>query len=287
MDMRVRKRHLHIFILSFLVTAFGVFLFIVIGFLMSADLVEASAKTGVEITDCPNCQEISEYAKKEAEEIRIAEHAEKLANATGVVYLTYDDGPGDYTAALLDVLQKYDVKATFFVTGRGTDDLIKREYDEGHTVALHTWSHNYAYLYSSVANYYADLQQISDRVKNITGEESKLIRFPGGSSNTVSKRYDGRSRIMSTLTRDVEAKGYAYFDWNVDSDDAGRANSADVVYANVINRLKPGANVVLQHDIKPYSVEAVERIIQWCNDNNYVFEQLTKDSPTVHHGVNN
>lgn len=285
--MRVRKRHLHIFILSFLVTAFGVFLFIVIGFLMSADFVEASAKTGVEITDCPNCQEISEYAKKEAEEIRIAEHAEKLANATGVVYLTYDDGPGDYTAALLDVLQKYDVKATFFVTGRGTDDLIKREYDEGHTVALHTWSHNYAYLYSSVANYYADLQQISDRVKNITGEESKLIRFPGGSSNTVSKRYDGRSRIMSTLTRDVEAKGYAYFDWNVDSDDAGRANSADVVYANVINRLKPGANVVLQHDIKPYSVEAVERIIQWCNDNNYVFEPLTKDSPTVHHGVNN
>ena len=285
--MRVRKRHLHIFILSFLVTAFGVFLFIVIGFLMSADFVEASAKTGVEITDCPNCQEISEYAKKEAEEIRIAEHAEKLANATGVVYLTYDDGPGDYTAALLDVLQKYDVKATFFVTGRGTDDLIKREYDEGHTVALHTWSHNYAYLYSSVANYYADLQQISDRVKNITGEESKLIRFPGGSSNTVSKRYDGHSRIMSTLTRDVEAKGYTYFDWNVDSDDAGRANSADVVYNNVITRLKPGPNVVLQHDIKPYSVEAVERIIQWCNDNNYVFEPLTKDSPTVHHGVNN
>ena len=254
---------------------------------MSADFVEASAKTGIEITDCLNCAEISEYAKKEAEEIRIAEHAEKLAKATGVVYLTYDDGPGDYTAALLDILKKYDVRATFFVTGRGTDDLIKREYDEGHTVALHTWSHNYAYLYSSVANYYADLQQVSDRVKNITGEESKLIRFPGGSSNTVSKRYDGRSRIMSTLTRDVEAKGYAYFDWNVDSDDAGRANSADVVYANVINRLKPGANVVLQHDIKPYSVEAVERIIQWCNDNNYVFEPLTKDSPTVHHGVNN
>ena len=254
---------------------------------MSADFVEASARTGIEITDCPNCQEISEYAKKEAEEIRIAEHAEKLAKATGVVYLTYDDGPGDYTAALLDILKKYDVRATFFVTGRGTDDLIKREYDEGHTVALHTWSHNYAYIYSSLANYYADLQQISDRVKNITGEESKLIRFPGGSSNTVSKRYDGRSRIMSTLTRDVEAKGYAYFDWNVDSDDAGRANSADVVYANVINRLKPGANVVLQHDIKPYSVEAVERIIQWCNDNNYVFEPLTKDSPTVHHGVNN
>lgn len=287
MDMRVKKRHLHIFILAFLTTAFGVLLFLVIGFLMSADIVNAAAKSGVEIDDCLNCAEISEFAKKEDEEIKAAEHAEKLANATGVVYLTYDDGPGDYTNTLLDVLKKYDVKATFFVTGRGEDDVIRREYEEGHTVALHTWSHNYAYLYASVANYYADLQQVSDRVKNITGEESKLIRFPGGSSNTVSARYDGRSHIMSTLTRDVEAKGYAYFDWNVDSDDAGRAKTADTVYNNVVTRLKPGANVVLQHDIKPYSVEAVERIIQWCNDNNFVFEPLTKDSPTVHHGLNN
>ncbi len=287
MDMRVRKRHLHIFILSALITVFGVVLFVLIGILMSADIVYGQSKTGVEISECPLCGEIGEYAKKEAEEIRIAEHAEKLAKATGVVYLTYDDGPGDYTNALLDVLKKYDVRATFFVTGRGTDDMIRREYEEGHTVALHTWSHNYAYVYSSVANYFADLQQISDRVKNITGEESKLIRFPGGSSNTVSARYDGRSRIMSTLTREVTKRGYQYFDWNVDSDDAGRANSSDVVYANVINRLKPGPNVVLQHDIKPYSVEAVERIIKWCDENNYVFEPLTADSPTVHHGVNN
>jgi len=287
MDMRVRKRHLHIFILSALLTVFGVVLFVLIGILMSADIVYGQSKTGVEVSECSFCPEIEEFAKKEDEEIRAAEHAEKLAKATGVVYLTYDDGPGDYTNALLDVLKKYDVKATFFVTSRGADDVIRREYDEGHTVALHTWSHNYAYVYSSMANYFADLQQISDRVKNITGVESKLIRFPGGSSNTVSTRYDGRTRIMSKLTREVEARGYQYFDWNVDSDDAGRANSSDVVYANVINRLKPGPNVVLQHDIKPYSVEAVERIIQWCNDNNYVFEPLTSDSPTVHHGVNN
>ena len=258
-----------------------------IGCLMAADIANGSSKSGGEVSECEVCEGVIELGKKEYEEEKAAERAKKLAEAVGIIYLTFDDGPGDYTNALLDILAKYEVKATFFVTGRGDDATIKREHDEGHTVALHTWSHNYAYLYANVDNYFADLNQVSERVKNITGEESKLIRFPGGSSNTVSTRYDGRKRIMTTLTREVEARGYQYFDWNVDSDDAGRAKDSDTVFTNVANRLKPGPNVVLQHDIKPYSVEAVERIIQYGEANGYVFEPLTKDSPTVHHGVNN
>jgi len=206
----------------------------------------------------------------------------------GTVYLTFDDGPGVYTDALLDVLARYNVKATFFVTGAGDDATILREYQEGHAIALHTWSHDYSYVYSSVDNYFADLAMIQNRVKNITGEESHLIRFPGGSSNTVSARYDGGSRIMSTLTREVERRGYTYFDWNISSGDAGGANNTDQVYSRVVeNLVEGGSSVVLQHDIKGFSVDAVEGIIQYGLANGYVFEKLTADSFTAHHGVNN
>ena len=254
---------------------------------MASDIIAAEAKVPKEDMECSFCEENIKIILEEEEAARIAEHAKKLAEASGVVYLTFDDGPGEYTNALLDILDKYEVKATFFVTGRGDDEVIKREFDEGHTVALHTWTHNYAYVYSSVDNYFADLSQIAERVKNITGQEAKLIRFPGGSSNLVSRRYDGKTRIMSTLVPEVEARGYKYFDWNLDSDDAGRAKDSDTVFVNVATHLKPGPNVVLQHDIYPYSVEAVERIIQYGNENGYVFEPLTVDSPTVHHDINN
>lgn len=206
----------------------------------------------------------------------------------GTIYLTFDDGPGVYTDALLDILARYNVKATFFVTGAGDDATILREYQEGHAIALHTWSHDYSYVYSSVDNYFADLNMIQNRVKNITGEETHLIRFPGGSSNTVSTRYDGGSHIMSTLTREVERRGYTYFDWNISSGDAGGANNADQVYWRVIeNLVEGGSSVVLQHDIKGFSVDAVARIIEYGLANGYVFEKLTADSFTAHHGVNN
>ena len=206
----------------------------------------------------------------------------------GTVYLTFDDGPSEHTGRLLDVLKKYGVKVTFFVTGRGDDSYFKREFDEGHTVALHTNSHNYSYVYSSVDNYFNDLNTISDRVKAQTGVESKLIRFPGGSSNLVSRRYDGRTRIMSRLVNEVTARGYTYFDWNVDSNDAGGATSADEVFNNVTSRLVVGGDsVVLQHDVKGFSVDAVERIINYCNEHNFIFKKLDENSFTAHHGVNN
>ena len=206
----------------------------------------------------------------------------------GVVYLTFDDGPSPYTAELLDVLAEYGVKATFFVTCAGDDDLILREYNEGHTVALHTCSHNYSYIYSSTDAYFEDLYNVQNRVKNITGEAPNLIRFPGGSSNLISARYDGGIGIMSVLVDEVEARGFTYFDWNVSSGDAGGAYTADAVFGNVVYALKDGgSSVVLQHDIKDYSVAAVGDIIRYGLDNGYVFDRLTASSFTAHHGVNN
>ena len=208
-------------------------------------------------------------------------------NLSKVVYLTFDDGPGAYTAKLLDVLKKYNAKATFFVTCAGDDSLIKREYDEGHAVALHTCSHNYAKIYVSDAAYFSDLDAVKARVKRITGYDATMIRFPGGSSNTVSANYN--RGIMTRLTKEVQNRGYAYFDWNVSSGDAGNTTSSDVVYRNVVTGMGKFSNgeVVLQHDIKSFSVDAVERIIQYGQEHGFVFEKLTPTSYTAHHGVNN
>ena len=211
-----------------------------------------------------------------------------IAPWRGTIYLTFDDGPGQYTDALLDILAKYNVKATFFVTCSGDDYLIKREYDEGHAVALHTCTHDYSYIYTSLDNYFGDLYQVQNRVKNITGYAPTLMRFPGGSSNTVSAAYDGGQHIMSQLAGEVTARGFTYFDWNISSGDAGGAYDTGTVYERVINALGEGGSyVVLQHDIKGYSVDAVESIIQYGLDNGYSFDKLTSESYTAHHGINN
>ena len=211
-----------------------------------------------------------------------------LPKNTGIIYLTFDDGPSPYTAELLDVLAKYNVKATFFVTNAGSDEILAREYNEGHAIGLHSCTHNYSYIYASVDNFFDDLYCVQNRVKNVTGHTSYLMRFPGGSSNLVSARYDGGARIMSTLTREVEARGFTYFDWNIASGDTGGTTSSDGVYYNVINQVySDGKSVVLQHDIKSFSVAAVERIIKWGLDNGFTFDKLTADSFTAHHGVNN
>lgn len=207
--------------------------------------------------------------------------------SNGTIYLTFDDGPNNGTTnVILDVLKEEGVKATFFVTCNGPDNLIKRMYDEGHTVALHTATHNYSYVYSSVDNYFEDLNRVSNRVKNITGVESKIIRFPGGSSNTISRNYS--QGIMTTLTGMVLEKGYRYFDWNVDSNDAGGARSSTEVYNNVTRNLsKYRSNVVLMHDIKVTTRDAIRNIIKYGKANGYNFEKIDMNTYMIRHGVNN
>ena len=205
-----------------------------------------------------------------------------------VVYLTFDDGPGAHTQQLLDILDKYNIKVTFFVTNvnSGYENMIAKEAAAGHTVAIHSASHDYKKIYSSVDAYFADLNEMSDIIYAQTGQRPKLIRFPGGSSNTVSLKYC--SGIMSTLTKAVTDQGYKYFDWNVSSGDAGGTTSTEEVYQNVVNGMKShNVSVVLQHDIKGFSVNAVERIIQWGLANGYTFLPLTTSTEDVHHGVNN
>jgi len=207
--------------------------------------------------------------------------------ANGTIYLTFDDGPNSGTTnVILDILREEGVLATFFVTNKGPDELIKREYDEGHTVALHTASHDYTIVYASADSYFDDLYSVQDRVKRITGYESKIIRFPGGSSNTVSRKYT--PGIMSYLTEEVLNRGFKYYDWNISSGDAGNTTDPEIVYSNVVNSLRHDRiNMVLMHDIKPYTRDALRRIIRYGKDNGYTFEKITMDTEMIRQRVNN
>ena len=202
-----------------------------------------------------------------------------------VIYLTFDDGPSAYTPKLLSILKKYNVKATFFVMNTGYTHLLDDIVSDGHAIAAHTYTHNYSKIYSSDEAYFDDLNKILSTIESSTGVSTKLLRFPGGSSNTVSRINQG---IMTRLTNEVVERGFRYFDWNVDSNDAGGARSADKVYENVINGVsKRQVSIVLQHDTKGYSVDAVERIIIWGLENGYTFLPLRTDSPTAAHNVRN
>ena len=200
-----------------------------------------------------------------------------------VVYLTFDDGPSKYTSRLLDILDKYGVKATFFVTNQFPkyEYMIGETHRRGHTIALHTYKHRYETLYKSEAAYYNDLEAIKNIVIKQTGITPTIIRFPGGTSNTISKKYC--PGIMSSLVNSISYHGFLYCDWNVSSGDAGGAKTASAVANNVINGIKKkNVSVVLQHDISSFSVEAVEQILFWGIQNGYTFLPMSDTTPMIH-----
>ena len=202
------------------------------------------------------------------------------------IYLTFDDGPGPYTEELLDVLDSYGVKATFFVVDSGYNTAMRQIVNRGHSIGIHSITHDYETIYASPEAYFSDLLGMQQRIYDITGVKTTLMRFPGGGSNTISR--DLHEGLMTLLTEAVQDAGFQYFDWNVDSNDAGGARKSKTVLANVIDGVsQQRVSVVLQHDIHDYSVEAVEDIIIWGLNNGYQFLPLTENSPGMHHGVNN
>ena len=233
---------------------------------------------------------VSDGAGNKAEKVRTVivtpkAQTQTVVPAGKVIYLTFDDGPGPWTNKLLDVLKKYDVKATFFVINSGYPDVLKRIVSEGHAIGVHSVTHDYSTIYESPEAFFDDLLSMQRLIEEYTGVTTTLMRFPGGSSNTVSCFSPG---IMTYLTQAVEDMGFQYFDWNVDSNDAGGARKAETVFKNVCQGVqRQRISVVLQHDIKEFSVQAVERIIQWGLENGYTFLPLSPDSPGAHHGVNN
>lgn len=202
------------------------------------------------------------------------------------IYLTFDDGPGPYTQQLLDILDSWGVKATFFVVDSEYNWLMQEIVDRGHSIGIHSVTHDYGQIYADPEAYFQDLYAMQKIIADNTGVETWLMRFPGGSSNEVSIR--SCEGIMTLLTEAVQDAGFRYFDWNVDSDDAGNARRSKQVAENVKTAVaEVGTALVLQHDIHAYSVDAVEEILRWGLENGYTFRRLEMDSPGFPHPLNN
>lgn len=231
----------------------------------------------------------TDASKNETTITRTVVVSEKPNNDGKVIYLTFDDGPSStITPGVLQILREENVKATFFVINHSDNlnYLIKQEDQEGHTVGLHTASHNYHAVYQSVDHFFNDLSIIQNKVYQITGKKSKFIRFPGGSSNTVSKFNPG---IMTILTRETVSRGFTYFDWNISSGDAGGARNSDEVYRNVIQNLGSKSNIVLVHDFEGNykTLNALQRIIREGKRLGYTFAPITSATVPIHHHINN
>ena len=260
------------------------------------DVTEKVARSGSVNTAVPGTYTITYRVSDSSGNIAEVDRYVKVYNFTsgsaGKVYLTFDDGPSSYaTPEILDVLAAHHAKATFFCVDYGEWDrhLIARMINEGHTVGIHGYSHDYATIYANDEAFMENIYRLRDKLRADFGYEATLIRFPGGSSNTVSCAYN--TGIMSRLVQRVEQEGFTYFDWNVSSGDASPAGlSRGEIYQNVISRLQPGGSyVVLMHDSagKQTTAEAMGDIIRYAQGNGYDVCALTADAPTMHHGVRN
>lgn len=233
----------------------------------------------VETTDAPETETILDDTEK--------------TEPVGTIYLTFDDGPSlSITPQILDILKNNNIPATFFIIdyeyGSKREELVVRAFNEGHTIALHGTSHTYSEIYTSLDALVENFETLQEKVYTSTGYRSYIIRFPGGSSNTVSKNYC--TGIMTDAVEYFSTTDFVYFDWNVDSQDAGGAYSMEEIYENVTSSIKKGRNnVVLMHDSgsKKYTVEALQSIIDWALAEGYEFKAITQDTPQVTHRISN
>ena len=208
------------------------------------------------------------------------------SNGTKTVYLTFDDGPSYLTEQFLDVLDQYGVKATFFVTNQSPEYsyLIAEAYQRGHTIGMHTSSHSFE-IYKSEEDYFFDLQEIANVVHDQIGYVPCFIRFPGGSSNTRSRRYS--EGIMAKLAEEVQARGYQYYDWNGECGD-GEMLSAEEEVAIALDCSAENI-IMLCHDgpLKEATLEALPGIIEGYQARGYVFAPIDRDTMVVHHEILN
>lgn len=214
----------------------------------------------------------------------------KIVIATGVICLTFDDGPSSITPEVLDVLKENNIKATFFIVdySEKSKSTIQRIIDEGHTLAIHGMSHDYAKIYSSPEAITANFKSLQEKIKKDFNYNAKYVRFPGGSSNTISSNYcEG---VMTEAVKKVQEEGLEYYDWNVDVDDAGSARTSKQIYNNFVDGILPEIeNIVLMHDGEGHepTAEVLQEIISYAKENGYIFTAISENTTPVQHSVNN
>ncbi len=224
-------------------------------------------------------EEISPYAAIH-EDMTVSLPTETVREE-GTVYFTFDDGPSRNTYSILSYLRKYNAKATFFVVPTRTEECyaaLRQIVEEGHSIGVHSASHDYEKIYASVEAYLEDFYEAWDIIYDATGIKTGIFRFPGGSKNDYN--VETRDAIIEEMSR----RGFRYFDWNVESNDAGGAGWTEM-YQNVLSEIDGNyRSVVLMHDSAPRenTVLVFEDILNvLVNENKYKIDKINDDTRPV------
>lgn len=202
-------------------------------------------------------------------------------NEDKMVFLTFDDGPSTTnTPGVLDILNKHNVKGTFFIKGNslekeGADKILKRTFDEGHSIAHHSYSHDYSYLYPNrtlnIDNFANEIAKTDKAIKNVLGEKfsSNVLRCPGGHMSWKN---------MDPLDKHLEEKDMVSIDWNALNADAEgkKKNSEELFEYTKKTSENKDIVVLLMHDTygKEETVKSLDQIITHFKDNEYSFKIL-------------
>lgn len=246
--------------------------------------------TKVSDSDVVKAQEKEVKTTKEPKKASTAEPTIKPTDDTTTkkVYLTFDDGPGSQTGKILDILKKNHVKATFFVTGKedaSSKKIYQRIAKEGHTLAMHSYSHIQDVIYDSKEAFEKDLKQINRCLYEATGVHTKFYRFPGGSST------QNTSLPIQNFIDVLNKNHYLYLDWNVISPDINNANATK---EQVVTGVMQGVDaydtaVVLMYDVadKPMTVKALPSIIKQIKAKNYELLPVDESMILIQHNNGN
>lgn len=229
----------------------------------------------------PRGDDMAEYPPYEDlfPELFISSPAVDRVSTPKTAFLTFDDGPSERTAEILDILKANDIKATFFVVGdnlktEANRDILKRMAAEGHSIGIHTMSHDYSTIYDSVEHFLTDFNEAYQLIYQITGIQPDIFRFPGGSINGYN--IDNYQEIISEMIR----RGFTYYDWNIAAGDATGALSVNKICDNVIKpALKKSRAIILMHDSadKHNTVKSLETIIDALREGGFAFMPISRE----------
>lgn len=210
---------------------------------------------------CPPCEEVKE------------------------IYLTFDDGPtGEVTEKILDVLKEQRVPATFFVVGKEIsqrEEVLKRIYEEGHGIGLHTYSHNFKKIYASPCAFIEEMDQTAQKINEVLGTnlDLKVIRFPGGSSG----------RLNQEFLNQLHEKNYKVFDWTVSIEDGVNPNlSVQKIYQNAIKHKKDAQRVILLahcNSNNKTTYMALPEIIKYYKEQGYIFKSIDNNTQEYYYKI--
>lgn len=207
--------------------------------------------------------------------------ASTIVNPDKTIYITFDDGPSLITLKILDILKVQGIKATFFVIGKQIDkypEIFKRMVDEGHSIGIHTDTHNYEQIYSSLDAFLHDYEQTIKKINNITNQPITIYRLPGGSINVYNKK------ISSDIISELGSRGFVNFDWNISAGDATKHLSTSEITTNIISGAKDkNVGIVLMHDSysKDTTGEALPEVINQLRGLGYSFNTLNNEIKTI------